>query len=286
MTTARAARSHPPIAILTDFGYRDHYVGAMKGVIASVAPEARLIDITHGIAPQSVAAGAIALRECWRYFPRRTIFLAVVDPGVGTPRLPIAVETRAGARFVAPDNGLVWLAVEQAGLKRAVELRSPRFRLPQVSSTFHGRDIFAPAAAHLCRGASLGAMGPALDAIERLTLPEPVASGRRLVGCVIYTDGFGNLVTNIGRDALGRLESSFPSGRLSVRIGRGAPVEIVNAYGDVPQGAPLATFGSFELLEIAVREGNAREFFSAAEGAPVIVTRSWKSERDGRSRRT
>lgn len=285
MTTVRAARSRPVIAMLTDFGYRDHYVGTMKGVIASIAPEARVIDITHGIAPQSIMAGAIALRECWRYFPRRTIFLAVVDPGVGTPRLPIAVETRAGARFVAPDNGLVWPTVEQAGLKRAVELRSSRFRLPQVSSTFHGRDIFAPAAAHLWRGASLGAMGPALDAIEPIALPEPALSGRRLVGSVIYVDGFGNLVTNIGRDALARLESSFPGATLSVRIGREVPVEIFNAYGDVAKGAPLAAFGSFELLEIAIREGSAREFFSAAEGAPVsvtvTVTRSSKPKRDG-----
>lgn len=283
MTTVRAGRSRPVIAMLTDFGYRDHYVGTMKGVIASIAPEARVIDITHGIAPQSVLAGAIALRECWRHFPRRTIFLAVVDPGVGTARLPIAVETRAGARFVAPDNGLVWPAVEQAGLKRAVELRSPRFRLPHVSSTFHGRDIFAPAAAHLWRGASLGAMGPALDAIERIALPEPASSGRRLVGSVIYVDAFGNLVTNIDRDALTRLESSFPGATLSVRIGRAVPVEIVNSYGDVAKGAPLAAFGSFELLEIAMREGSAREFFSAAEGAPVTVTvtRSSKPKRDG-----
>lgn len=285
MTTVRAARSSPIVAMLTDFGYRDHYVGTMKGVIASIAPEARVIDITHGIQPQSVTAGAIALRECWRYFPKHTIFLAVVDPGVGTPRLPIAVETRAGARFVAPDNGLVWPAVEQARLKRAVELRSPRFRLPRVSSTFHGRDIFAPAAAHLSRGASLGAMGPELDAIEPIALPQAAQRGRRITGSVIYVDTFGNLVTNIGREALAGLESSFPGGRLSVRIGRGASVGIVNSYGDVAKGTPLAAFGSFELLEIAVREGSACEFFTASEGAPVSVTvtaaRSSRAKRDG-----
>ncbi len=272
MTRAPAARRRPPLAILTDFGYRDHYVGAMKAVIATIAPDAHVIDITHGIAAQSVTAGAIALRQCWRYFPARTIFLAVVDPGVGTSRLPIAVETLAGARFVAPDNGLVSLAVEQAGFKRAVELRSPSYRLARISSTFHGRDIFAPAAAHLWRGERLDAMGPRLKKIERVSIDEPAVRGRRLVGAVIYVDGFGNLVTNIGREALARFESGFPGGRLSVRIGRGAPPRIVNAYGDAPIGAPLATFGSFELLEIAIRDASAAGFFNAAEGTPVTVT--------------
>src|SRR6202521_1603840 len=117
-----ASGGRPPIAILTDFGYRDHYAGAMKAVIASIAPAARVIDITHGIPPQSVIAGALALRACWRFFRKGTVFLAVVDPGVGTARLPIAIETRAGARFVGPDNGLLWLAANDAGIKRIVEL--------------------------------------------------------------------------------------------------------------------------------------------------------------------
>jgi S-adenosylmethionine hydrolase len=272
MRRAGTNRRRAPIAILTDFGYRDHYVGAMKGVIATIAPQAPVIDITHGIPAQSIIAGAIALRECWRYFPAETIFLSVVDPGVGTARLPIAVETLAGACFVAPDNGLVWLAIEQAGLKRAVELRAQRYRLPKVSSTFHGRDIFAPAAAHLWRGEPLDAMGPRLRTIERLSIGEPVVRGRRLVGMVIYVDGFGNLVTNIGREALARFTSGFPGARVSVRIGRGAPLRIVNAYGDAPIGTPLATFGSFELLEIAVREASAAQFFKASEGTPITVT--------------
>ena len=144
---ARRASHDFPIAVLTDFGYRDHYAGVVKGVIASIAPAARVIDLTHGIPAQSIAAGAIALAQSWRYFPARTVFMAVVDPGVGTSRAPIAIETRAGARFVGPDNGLLSLAVEDAGLKRAVKLTSSRHRLSDVSSTFHARDIFAPAAA-------------------------------------------------------------------------------------------------------------------------------------------
>ncbi len=173
-----AARSgvgaHAPIALLSDFGYQDHYAGVMRGVISSIAPGAAMIDITHGIPPQNILAGALALRESWRYFPARTIFLVVVDPGVGTERRAIAVETRSGARLVGPDNGVLWMAVEQAGFKRAVELRSKRYFLPDQSSTFHGRDVFAPVAAHLWNGVGLGRMGVLTTEIERLTLPEPV----------------------------------------------------------------------------------------------------------------
>src|ERR1700735_533293 len=168
-----------PIAIVTDFGYRDHYVGAMKGVIASIAPTANVIDITHGVVAQCIVAGAIALRESWRYFPPRTVFLAVVDPGVGTARAPIAIETRAGARFVGPDNGLLWLAAKEAGIKRVVKLTSPRHRLTNVTATFHGRDIFAPAAAYLWRGTPISALGPALrpnSSIVKLELARPTES--------------------------------------------------------------------------------------------------------------
>ncbi len=163
-----ATRAAPVVAILSDFGYRDHYAGVMKGVIARIAPHAQIIDLTHGIPPQAITAGALVLAQSWRYFPARTIFLAVVDPGVGTARLPIAIETRAGARFVGPDNGLLSLAADDAGLRRIVELKAPRFRLHNVSSTFHGRDIFAPAAAWLARGASIRALGPALDKLAPL----------------------------------------------------------------------------------------------------------------------
>jgi S-adenosyl-L-methionine hydrolase (adenosine-forming) len=261
-----------PIAILTDFGYRDHYVGAMKGVIASIAPGAPLIDITHGVPAQSIAAGAIALAQTWRLFPPRTVFLVVVDPGVGTARLPVAVQTRAGARFVGPDNGVLSLALEEAGPSRAVELRAPRYRRARVSATFHGRDIFAPAAAHLWRGVKLESLGPPVrEGLTHLELAEPREGVEELRGEVLYVDGFGNLVSNIARDALARFEARFPAMRLSVRIGTGAPIEILQAYGDARNGVPLATFGSFELLEIAVREGSAARHFAAGPGAMVTV---------------
>ena len=270
---ALVSKQNPfPVAIITDFGYRDHYVGAMKGVIASIAPRANVIDITHGVVAQCIVAGAIALRESWRYFPPRTVFLAVVDPGVGTARAPIAIETRAGARFVGPDNGLLWLAAREAGIKRVVKLTSPRHRLSNVSATFHGRDIFAPAAAYLWRGTPISALGPALpSSIVALELPRPTESARELRGEVVYVDGFGNLVSNIDRRTAEQFGSRFRHKSLSVRIKGGAAMGILHTYGDAPKGASLAIFGSFNLLEIAIRNGNAAARFAAGPGTPVSV---------------
>ena len=282
MTRAGRENSASPIALLTDFGYRDHYVGVMKGVIHKIAPGAQIIDITHGIPPQSIAAGAIAIEQSWRHFPQRTIFVAVVDPGVGTSRLPIAVETAAGARFIGPDNGLLWRVVEEAGLRRAVELRSPRYRLSEVSETFHGRDIFAPAAAHLWRGVRLGAMGPPLGALVKpaAVLPGVVERRNEIAGTIVYVDGFGNLITNIDRECFERFASRFRGFRLSVRIARRAPIEIRKAYGEADAGDPLATFGSFERLEIAVRDGSAAEKLAARIGALVTI-RAVRRSSDG-----
>jgi len=245
----------------------------MKGVIASIAPRATVIDITHGVPAQSVVAGALALRESWAYFPARTVFLAVVDPGVGTTRAPIAIETRAGARFIGPDNGLLWLAANQAGIKRIVKLTSARHRLTNVSATFHGRDIFAPAAAYLWRGTPISALGPMLrpTSIVPLELPRPVASAREVRGEVIYVDAFGNLVSNIDRQVAEQFRTRFHQKSLSVRIKRGAAMRLFHAYGDAPKGVPLAIFGSFSLLEVAIRDGNAALHFAAGPGTPVSL---------------
>jgi S-adenosylmethionine hydrolase len=270
---ATPGRSPFPLAIITDFGYRDHYVGTMKGVIASIAPSAPVVDITHGVPAQSVAAGAIALRESWRFFPPRTVFLAVVDPGVGTARAPIAIETLTGARFVGPDNGLLWLAANEAGIAKIVKLTSSRHRLTDVSATFHGRDIFAPAAAYLWRGTPLSSLGSALasTSIVQLKLPRPVDSAREVRGEVIYVDGFGNLVSNIDRSALKKFDARFRHKSLSVRIDGGATIRLRDAYGDAPKGAPLAIFGSFGLLEVAIRDGNAAVHFAAGPGSSVSL---------------
>jgi len=268
-----ATRRPFPLAIITDFGYRDHYVGVIKGVIASIAPGAVTIDITHGVPAQSIVAGALALRESWAFFPARTVFFAVVDPGVGTARAAIAIETRAGARFVGPDNGLLWPAANRAGIARIVKLTSPRYRLKEVSATFHGRDVFAPAAAHLWRGTPVSALGPALRpaSMVKLELPRPAESAGELRGEVLYVDGFGNLVSNIDRRAAEKFGTRFHHKSLSVRIERGAGMRILTAYGDAPRGAPLALYGSFGLLEVAVRDGSAATYFAAGPATPISL---------------
>ena len=269
-SSSRASDS--PIVLLTDFGYRDHYAGVMRGVIATLAPAARVIDLTHGIPPQSVIAGAIALAQSWRYFPPRTIFVGVVDPGVGTARLSIAIETESRAVFIGPDNGLLTLAADAAGFRRAFELRDQRFHLPAVSSTFHGRDIFAPAAAHVFRGVRLASLGPPVTSVIRIDPTTGVEEDRAaLHGAVIYIDGFGNLITNFDHARVTNFAARFRGRPLLVRIKRAAPIQIFEAYGDAPFAAPLATFGSFGLLEIAIREGSAAARFGASIGTPVSI---------------
>lgn len=270
----RQPRTHtaPPIVLLTDFGYQDHYAGVMHGVIATIAPAARVIDLTHGIPPQNVTAGAIVLAQGWRYFPPGAIFVGVVDPGVGTDRLPIAIETTSGAVFIGPDNGLLTLAADAAGFTRAVELRNPEYRLDALSSTFHGRDIFAPAAAHLSRAIRMSSLGPPVTAIVRTDPTDGVEEdGATLRGAVIYIDSFGNLITNLDRTLVTNFAARFRGRRLLARIRRGAPIPILKAYGDAHPGAPLATFGSFNLLEIALRDGNAAASFGAAAGTRVAI---------------
>ena len=275
MKAKRPAKSvigaHTPIALLSDFGYPDHYAGVMRGVISSIAPRAPIIDITHGIPPQNILAGALALRESWRYFPATTIFLVVVDPGVGTGRRALVIETRSGARLVGPDNGVLWMAAEQAGFRRAVELRSKRHFLPHQSSTFHGRDVFSPVAAHLWNGVELDQLGVLTADIERLTLVEPLEEADSICGVVIHVDGYGNLVSNLPRSRVEALQARFPTRRLLVRIEGSVPVDVSRTYGDVEKGALLALFGSFEMLEIAVREGNAAQALAAEPGMQIRV---------------
>lgn len=267
----RTLRRKGPIALLSDFGDRDHYAGVMRGVIASIAPAAPIIDITHGVAPQNIVAGALALRESWRFFPPSTVFVAVVDPGVGTQRRAIAVETHSGARLVGPDNGLLWMAAEQAGFKCAVQLHAHQYFLPRPSSTFHGRDVFAPVGAHLWNGVSLSRLGPPIAEMEQIALPEPVERSDELIGAVIYVDTYGNLVSNLPRSRVETLHARFPTRMLLVRIKHSVPFAVRRTYGDVPRNAPLALFGSFEMLEIAVREGNAARMFAAEPGVEIRV---------------
>jgi S-adenosylmethionine hydrolase len=276
------------IALLTDFGTRDVFVGVMKGVIAQIAPHARLIDLTHDIPPGDVRAAALRLWQAGPFMPRGTVFLAVVDPGVGSDRAAVAVSTD---RFtcVGPDNGLFTFLLAQAGEARAVEISSDAGQAGLGSSTFHGRDIFAPAAARLASGARLAELGPAIKELKRLAYPRLELLGqsekapRGVRGEILLSDHFGNLITSIGvlrytRDAL-RLEpwvpgcptTSFALSGLRARLGTSTDIPFVRTYSDVPRGSPLAYVGSSGLLEVGVNDGRAIDLFQTVTGAEVLL---------------
>src|SRR6188474_2575837 len=189
--------ARPVIAFLTDFGTRDHYAGTLKGVMLGICPDATLVDIAHDVPAHDVVAGALELAACYRYFPRGTIFLVVVDPGVGSSRRGIAAEA-GDYRFVAPDNGVLTAVLRDMPAKRIVELTERRYARPTVSRTFEGRDRFAPAAAWLAKGIQLSALGRTVSTYHQLEIPQPEV-GEQLAGMVLLVDHFGNLVTNIDR---------------------------------------------------------------------------------------
>ncbi len=263
----------PIITLTTDFGLSDSYVAQMKGVILDIAPEARLVDVTHQIPRQDRQAASAVLADAVGAFPPGTIHLVVVDPGVGTERRAVAVETRgaagtAAARFVAPDNGVLTEALLERTVQRSVELTERRFWRPSLSSTFHGRDIFAPVAAHLSRGVDLSELGPVLETpLVQLPVEQPVREGQTLRGQIVRTDSFGNLITNIRASQLPGSGHEL----LVVEVGTQRIAGIARCYGDKPVGEFLALFGSSGRLEIAVCQGHAGEVLAAWSGDPVVV---------------
>jgi len=255
------------ITLLTDFGLEDGYVAAMKGVIAGIAPDADVVDVTHLIPPQDVASGRFRLLTVTPYFPPGTVHLAVVDPGVGTRRRAVAVRSSSGSLLVGPDNGLLLGALEADPAVAAVELSEPRFwRTPAPSATFHGRDVFAPVAAHLARGVALELLGPAvaLDSLASVELPpwRPVPGGAE--GAVQAVDRFGNLISNVPGTVLSAVGAWTASIAGRTVTGRGT-------YGDVPPGEALALVGSHGFVEIAVRQGSARNALEASIGMAVAI---------------
>jgi len=254
------------VTLTTDFGTTDPFVGIMKGVIAGRAPAATIIDITHGIPPHDVLAGALVLRHAVPYFSPGTIHVAVVDPGVGGARRPLCVETASGF-LVGPDNGLLSLAAPPAEVRRIVHLTEERFFLTPRSATFHGRDVFAPVAAALAARTPASALGVEVPGMEALQLPPAVTEAGAVRGQVIYIDRFGNLVTNVPEAAL----AAFPRPELSITI-RGVRVRgVATSYAAVAPGEPVAVVNSWGLLEVAVREGSARAVVGAAVGDPLVV---------------
>jgi S-adenosylmethionine hydrolase len=254
------------ITLTTDFGMTDPFVGIMKGVIAARAPGATVVDVTHGVPAQDVVAGALVLRHAVPYFPADSIHVAVVDPGVGTDRRPLCVETGAGM-LVGPDNGVLSLAATALETRRVIHLTEERFFLSPRSRTFHGRDVFAPVAAALATGTPPAALGKAVTDMKHLDVPRPRCDGDRVHGVVIYVDRFGNLVTNVDAGSL----AAFQPGALVI-LAAGARIDGVrDSYGAVGRGELVAVVDSWDLLELAVRDGSAADRLGARVGAPVVV---------------
>jgi S-adenosyl-L-methionine hydrolase (adenosine-forming) len=260
--------ARPLIALLTDFGLRDHYVGTMKGVMLGICPDAALVDLSHDVAPQDVMGAALELAAAYEYFPSHTIFLVVVDPGVGSTRRAIAVE--AGEyRFVAPDNGVLSLVLDRSPLSRAVELTASQYARPTISKTFEGRDRFAPAAAWLATGVDLTALGRPASSLVRVEVPLPRATAAGVDGEVLSVDRFGNLITNVDQATLGKL-----SGVVTVQIGRHVIPRMVATYAEAKAGELCALVGSSNRLEIAVNGGSAAATLGQGRGAVVQLRRS------------
>lgn len=263
----------PLIALLTDFGLRDHYVGTMKGVLLSINPHARIVDISHDVEPQNISEAGYLLWSSYRYFPPGTIFVCIVDPGVGSARHILAVHT-LHYFFIAPENGLLDYIFSEEKIKEAVRISSSkhsgknRFFLSQISSTFHGRDVFAPLAAHLSRGVPLTKLGTPVT----LKTPKPIFIAPDLLSGgarIIHIDRFGNLITNIRADDK---QKSF--NKISCTIGKKHIARWIYFYDEAPSNTPCLIVGSSGLIEIAVRGKSAAKLLSAHTGMRITFRKS------------
>jgi S-adenosyl-L-methionine hydrolase (adenosine-forming) len=251
------------VTLTTDFGTRDAYVAQLKGVLYAQGPrDLDVIDLSHEIGPQQLLEAALFVRAAWPRFPAGTIHLVVVDPGVGSARKALAC-AHAGQLCVGPDNGVMSLALGHE--LRAVALQPARFVTGAVSATFHGRDVFAPAAARLAQGAALELLGESVSELQRLTWPAPSVGRSELRGQVLHIDRFGNLISNISREHLAGLHEP------RVRVAGATELQLVRCYADAAVGGSCALIGSSDLLEVAVSSGNAAERLGVGVGAEVVV---------------
>jgi S-adenosylmethionine hydrolase len=257
------------ITLLTDFGTQDGYVGAMKGVILGINPGAHIVDISHQVEPHDLFQAALVLRNTCPYFPPGSVHVVVVDPGVGGSRKPLVVETE-DFFLVGPDNGVLSPVLEEFPPIKMVVIERSKYILSRISDTFHGRDIFAPAAAHCSLGIPVEKFGPRMEAHRRMELPHPRVLKDGLQGQVIAIERFGNLVTNISRRDL---DEQVGSSSLNIQLGGALISKISRSYQEVSQGSPLAIMGSWDLLEIAVNGGDARSVLGAKRGDEVIIRR-------------
>jgi S-adenosylmethionine hydrolase len=260
----------PIISLTSDFGVNDAYVAQMKAAILGICPSAVLVDVTHGVDKFDVRAGAFMLASAAPYFPKGTIHLAVVDPGVGTNRRPIIIETERSF-FVGPDNGLLILAAESQGIKQVREITTRRLMLKHVSRTFHGRDIFASAAAHLANGTVVEEFGPQVTDFSKPTFTQ-IAKGRDgYYGEVLHVDDFGNVITNIhARDLTSLIDKKVTVELHSTRV----TLNFLRTYGDAQFQEPLVLIGSHNYLELAVNQGNAAQKFQVRVGDKITLTKT------------
>jgi len=261
----------PLVTLLSDFGLKDPYVAEMKAVISTTSPEARIIDISHSIDKFDIRMGAFVLASATRYFPKGTIHVAVVDPGVGTKRRALLVETKH-AFYMGPDNGLLMLAAQREGIQHVYAITNPKLMLSHVSSTFHGRDVFAPAAAYLANGTSPTDFGSEISDYAIPRFARPLFKAEELMGEVLHTDDFGNIITNITSKDLEKIRAK-PKSLLSIKMkNKSWKMRFCTAYGDVASKSVLALIGGHDFLEIAVNQGNASRRFKVKVGDAVAVS--------------
>jgi S-adenosylmethionine hydrolase len=263
--SAAMAVPRPIIALVTDFGHRDPYVGIMKGVMLSICPEVKMIDLCHEVYPQDVVGANLLMAKSYSYFPQGTIFVSVIDPEVGSDRNILVIQTRK-YMFVAPDNGVLDFIPSDDIVSIRVA-SNPGFFLHPVSKTFHGRDIMAPVAAYLANGAPIDKVGPETDSYRRLRAPRPEVTENAVTGQVLLADGFGNLITNIHRDLL----RAFDADSVRIVIGGQTIEGISNTFSDRPDGELVAYIGSGGTLEVAVNRGDASDVLKAGRDAAVTV---------------
>lgn len=256
----------PLITLLTDFGTKDYFVASMKGVILTINPDARIIDITHDISPHQIAEAAYCLQACYRTFPEGTVHVVVVDPGVGSNRRPILVKT-SRYYFVAPDNGVLTPVLDEETGVEIWQLENRRFQRSSPGSTFDGRDVFAPAAAWLTKGEALSSFGKLVADPVRINWPQPRVAARTIVGEIVYIDRFGNLISNI---SLSQIEAG-KTGRPEIRVGEHLVGKLVANYKEGVADVPYALINSNGMLELFLKERPASEFLQIDVGAVVEI---------------
>ncbi len=258
----------PLVTLTTDFGLTDAYVAAMKGAMLQVEPALNMVDVTHQVEPQDIMGAAFVLRQVIPAYPEGTVHLAVVDPGVGSARLPIAARF-GGHFFVGPDNGLLSLLLEGAEPEQVVVLDKPAFwRSEQPARTFNGRDLFGPVAAHLASGKTLEEVGTPTEKFQQLHWAHPLSDDEGVQGFVVHIDRFGNCVTNISREVL---EKNPRSLHAKCYVGSTIVEGVRKTYTEVPQGEPLAILGSSNHLEVGVNGGDAATLLTIHKGSPVSL---------------